>query len=165
MNCNSNKKNIDKQSLETVLKDLGLSVDELKSLLNEPPKPEPSETQMYFSFFETPESNTQETPSNDVDKLSELFMEIFSIPSAKTNKVEKTQFKSPAKTHKDTQTSGRVSFFPGQSADTCRVSVNGGSIAGVLSASLDYDAEVNMPVLHLEIYDPEIVTSLDKIDM
>ena len=159
MNCNSNKKNINKQNFEAKLKELGLSIDEVKTWLNEPTQEKPADTQMYFGFFESPEPAA---PSNEADKMDDLWKELFSLPFDKPIKVEKTQFKSPSKTRKEQGAAGRVSFFPGQSADACRVSINGAAIAGVLSASLDYDAEVNMPVLHLEIYDPEIVSSLDK---
>lgn len=141
-----------KETIEAKLKEVGLTVAEVKKWLEtgdlEDTKEDPS--QGLFGFMAAPLNNRSsangctEKSCKPENKKTSNFSDFFDYLQSSQNEEQEYE-------------TCEVSFLPGCNTEETAVYVGEYKLDGVVRSSLEYDPEMYVPVLHLEILNPRIL--------
>ena len=144
-----------KAIVENKLKEVGLSLAEVEKWLKtgviEEANEEKEDTQGYFSFIK--EAAQNRTPSNNCNTTGSCKKE----NSKSSNFEEFFNYLKGSEQENYEHELCEVSFLPGSNTEETAVYVGEYRLKGVVRSSLEYDPEVFLPVLHLEILNPRII--------
>jgi hypothetical protein len=135
-----------KYQLQAKLKEVGLSISEVKRQLNQfdaSADVSAQDNQEFFDFFKS----ITKTPNSST----------CSSYAANCTYFPDCNCKIPCKLPEEQSSQGSVTFVAGRVSSLAKVYVGDTLVNGVVKAMLEYDAERELPVLHLEILAPTVV--------
>jgi len=144
-----------KETIEAKLKEVGLTVAEVKKWLEtgdleDTVKEKEDSSQTLFGFMQSPSNNRSSSGGCDEksckveNKKTSNFADFFDY--LQSSHVEEQEYETC-----------EVSFLPGNNTEETAVYVGEYKLDGVVRSSLEYDPEMYVPVLHLEILNPRIL--------